>query len=134
MLMWRLDAPIPNKSFPSFYHVRFWTVAFIVISNAEMARRGVRGGARTSSTACRNTPARLALAQAKNDLLRQRVLDLETALDRRERAAKFAQTKAITEIARFKGEEQELQLKLRQMWTGTTTRSPRRVPDLRQAA
>ncbi|MCK1641662.1 hypothetical protein IVA95_29995 [Bradyrhizobium sp. 157] len=60
--------------------------------------------------------AELALAQAENDLLRQRVLDLETALARQESAAKSAQTKAISEIARLKEKNTELQSQLRQMW------------------
>jgi hypothetical protein len=95
----------------------FGPVAFIVISNAEWhARWRTRRSADIEALRAATTKAELALAQAKNDLLRQRVLDLETALERRESAAKFAQTKAITEIARFKEKNKELQLKLRHMW------------------
>jgi hypothetical protein len=60
--------------------------------------------------------AELTLAQAENDLLRQRVLHLEMALARRESAAKSAQTKAISEIACLKEKNKELQSQLRQMW------------------
>ena len=59
--------------------------------------------------------AELARAQAENHLLRQRVLDLEKALVRRESAVKSAQTKAASEVARLR-EKKELQVKLRHMW------------------
>ena len=57
------------------------------------------------------TKAELALAQAENGLLRQRVVDLETALARRESVANAAQTKTASEVAR-----QELQFELRHRW------------------
>ena len=60
--------------------------------------------------------AELARAQAENHLLRQRVLDLEKALVRRESAVKSAQAKAASEVARLKEKNKELQLKLRHMW------------------
>jgi hypothetical protein len=66
-------------------------VAFIVRSNAERQAR-------------------------RRALLRQRVLDLEKALVRRESAVKSAQTKAASEVARLKEKNKELQLKLRHMW------------------
>jgi hypothetical protein len=95
----------------------FGPVAFIVISNAERrARRRTRRSANIEALHAATAKVELALAQAKNDLLRQRVLDLETALARRESAAKFAQTKAISEIARLKEKNKELQAQLRQMW------------------
>ena len=47
---------------------------------------------------------------------RQRILDLAAALARRERAAKSAQTKTASEVARLKGKNKELQFKLRHMW------------------
>ena len=62
------------------------------------------------------TKAELALTKAENHLLRQRVLDLEQALARRESAAKSAQTKAASEVARLKEKNKELQSQLRQMW------------------
>ena len=62
------------------------------------------------------TKAELALTKAENHLLRQRVLDLEQALARRECAAKSAQTKAASEVARLEEKNKELQFKLRQMW------------------
>ena len=61
------------------------------------------------------TKAELALTKAENHLLRQRVLDLEQALARRESAAKSAQTKAASEVARLEEKNKELQFKLRQM-------------------
>jgi len=42
--------------------------------------------------------------------------DLEKALVRRESAAKSAQTKAASEVARLKEKNKELQIKLRHMW------------------
>jgi hypothetical protein len=88
-----------------------------VISSAErQARWRTRRSADIEALRAATTKAELALAQAKNDLLRQRVLDLETALARRESGAKFAQTKAISEIARLKEKNKELQAQLRQMW------------------
>ena len=62
------------------------------------------------------TKAELALTKAENHLLRQRVLDLEQALARRESAAKSAQTKAASEVARLEEKNKELQFKLRQLW------------------
>jgi len=60
--------------------------------------------------------AELARAQAENHLLRQRLLDLEKALVRRESSVKSAQTKAASEVARLKEKNKELKFKLRQMW------------------
>ena len=48
--------------------------------------------------------------------MRQRVLDLEKALVRWESAAKSAQTRATSEVARLKEKNEERRLKLRQMW------------------
>ena len=48
--------------------------------------------------------------------MRQRVLDLEKALVRRESAVKSSQTKAASEVARLKEKNKELQVKLRHMW------------------
>ena len=62
------------------------------------------------------TKAGLALVQAENDLLRLRVLNLETELARRESAAKSTKTKAIRVIARLKEKNKELQSQLRQMY------------------
>ena len=60
--------------------------------------------------------AELARAQAENDLLRRRILDLEKALVHRESAVKSAQIKAASEVARLKENNKELRFKLRQMW------------------
>jgi hypothetical protein len=95
----------------------FEALAFIVISNAERQERWrATRDAEIESVRAATTKAALALAQAENDLLRQRVLDLETALARRESALRSAQTKAISEIARLKEKNKGLQSQLRQMW------------------
>ena len=62
------------------------------------------------------TKAELALSKAESHLLRQCVLDLEKALACQESAAKSAQTKAASEVARLKEKNKELQFKLRQTW------------------
>ena len=81
-----------------------------MISNAErQARwRAVRD-AEIEAVRAATIKAELALAHAENHLLRQRVLDLETELARRESAAKSAQTKAASEIACLKEKNKELQ-------------------------
>ena len=95
----------------------FQAVAFIVISNAERQERWrAERDAEIEAVRAATTKAALALAQAENDLLRQRVLDLETALARRESALRSAQTKAISEVACLKEKNKELQSQLRQMW------------------
>jgi hypothetical protein len=92
-------------------------VAFIVRSNAgRQARRRAKRDAEIEALRGAATQVELALSLAENDLLRQRVLDLETALAHRESAAKFAQTKAASEVARLKEKNKELQFKLRHMW------------------
>ena len=89
----------------------------IVIGNAErQACWRAKRDAEIEALRAATTKAELALTKAENHLLRQRVLDLETALDRQESAAKSAQTKAISEIARLKEKNKELQSQLRQMW------------------
>jgi hypothetical protein len=99
------------------YHVRFGPMAFIVISSAErQARWRTRRTADIEALRAATTKAELALAQAENYLLHQRVLDLENALACRESAAKSAQTKAASEVAHLKQKNEELQFKLRQMW------------------
>jgi len=91
-------------------------VVFIVISNAErQARWRAKRDAEIEALRAAIIKAGLARAQAENHLLRQRVLDLETALARRESVAKFAQTQA-SEVARLKEKNKELKFKLRQMW------------------
>ena len=87
-----------------------------MISNAErQARWRAKRDAEIEALRAAIIKAGLARAQAENHLLRQRVLDLETALARRESVAKFAQTQA-SEVARLKEKNKELQLKLRHMW------------------
>ena len=74
--------------------------ACTVISNAErQARWGAKREAEIEALRAAIIKAELARAQAENHLLRQRVLDLETALARRESAAKSAQTQAASEVA-----------------------------------
>ena len=87
-----------------------------MISNAErQARWRAKRDAEIEALHAAIIKAELARAQAENHLLRQRVLDLETALARRESVAKFAQTQA-SEVARLKEKNKELKFKLRQMW------------------
>ena len=86
-------------------------------SNAgRQARRRAKRDAEIDALRAAIVKAELARAQAENHLLRQRVLDLEKALVRRESAAKSAQTKAASEVARLKEKNKELQFKLRQLW------------------
>ena len=71
-----------------------------MISNAErQARWGAKREAEIEALRAAIIKAELARAQAENHLLRQRVLDLETALARQESAAKSAQTQAASEVA-----------------------------------
>ena len=91
--------------------------ACTVINNVErQERRGAKREAEIEALRAAIIKAELARAQAENHLLRQRVLDLEKALVRRESAVKSAQTKAASEVARLKEKNKELQLKLRHMW------------------
>ena len=97
-------------------YVKCRAVAFIVIGNAErQARWRAKRDAEIEALRAAIIKAGLARAQAENHLLRHRVLDLETALARRESVAKFAQTQA-SEVARLKEKNKELKFKLRQMW------------------
>jgi len=92
-------------------------VAFIVRSNAgRQARLRAKRDAEIEALRAAIIKAELARAQAENHLLRQRVLDLEKALVRRESAVKSAQTKAASEVARLREKNKELQVKLRHMW------------------
>ena len=87
-----------------------------MISNAErQARWRAKRDAEIEALRAAIIKAGLARAQAENHLLRHRVLDLETALARRESVAKFAQTQA-SEVARLNEKNKELKFKLRQMW------------------
>src|SRR6476620_11425342 len=105
--MWR------NESFP--FRLDFGLVAFMLIGNAERQARTKRD-ADIEALRATTTKAELALVQAENDLLRQRVRALETALARRESAAKSAETKAIRVIARLKEKDKERRSQLRQMY------------------
>ncbi|MGY2904711.1 hypothetical protein [Bradyrhizobium sp. URHC0002] len=88
-----------------------------MISNAErQARSPTVRDAGIETVRAATTKAELALARAENDLLRLRVLDLQTELARRESAARSTETKAISEIACLKENNKELQSRLRQMW------------------
>jgi hypothetical protein len=87
----------------------------MLIGNAERQARTKRD-ADIEALRAATTKAELALVQAENDLLRQRVCALETALARRESAAKSAQTKAIRVIARLKEKNNERRSQLRQMY------------------
>ena len=89
-----------------------------MISNAErQARWRTVRDAEFETVRAATTKAELALAHAENDLLRLRVLDLETELARRESALRSAQTKATNEVARLKEKNKELQSQLRQTWS-----------------
>ena len=88
---------------------------FIVISNAERQAR-TKPDADIEALRAATKKAELALVRAENDLLRQRIRALETALARRESAAKSAQTKAIRVIARLKEKNNERRSQLRQMY------------------
>jgi hypothetical protein len=95
----------------------FEAVAFIMLTNVKrQARWRAKRDAEIEALRAAISMAKLALAHAENHLLRQRVLDLERALARRESAAKSAQTKAASEVARLKEKNKELQFKLRHMW------------------
>jgi hypothetical protein len=90
---------------------------FIMISNAERQKRWrVKPDAEIEAVRIATTKAALALAQAENDLLRQRVLDLETAVASWENALRSAQTKADCEVACLKEQNKELQSQLHQTW------------------
>ena len=95
----------------------FQAVGFIMISNAErQARWRVKRNAEIEALLATTTKAELAMTQAGNHLLRQRVLDLETWLARRESALRSAQTKATSEVARLKEKNKELRSQLLQTW------------------
>jgi hypothetical protein len=87
----------------------------MLIGNGERQARTKRD-ADIEALRAATTKAELALVQAENDLLRQRVRALETALARQESAAKSAQTKAIRVIARLKEKNNERRSQLRQMY------------------
>ena len=88
-----------------------------MISNAErQARWRAKRDAEIEALRAATIKAELALAQAENHVLRQRILDLEAALARRESAAKSAQTKAKRVIARLKEKNNERRSQLRQMY------------------
>ena len=86
---------------PDFIILDIEAVALMLISNSVRQARTKRD-ADIEALRAATTKAELALVQAENDLLRQRVRALEAALARRESAAKSAQTKAIRVIARLK--------------------------------
>jgi hypothetical protein len=87
----------------------------MLIRNAERKARTKRD-ADIEALRATTTKAELALVRAENDLLRQRVRALETALARQESAAKSAQTKAIRVIARLKEKNEVRRSQLRQMY------------------
>ena len=88
-----------------------------MISNAERQKRWrVKPDAKIEAVRIAATKAALALAQAENDLLRQRVLDLETAVASWENALRSAQTKEDCEVACLKEQNKELQSQLHQTW------------------
>ena len=95
----------------------FEAVAFIMLTNVKrQARWRAKRDAEIEALRAAISMAKLARAQAENHLLRQRILDLETALARRESDAKSAQSQAASEVAHLKEKIKELQFKLRQMW------------------
>ena len=91
----------------------FEAVTFVLSSLKRQARSRAKPDAEIEALRAAIIKAHLARAQAENHLLRQRILDLETALARQESAAKAAQTEAVSEVARLKEKIEELQFELR---------------------
>jgi hypothetical protein len=90
---------------------------FIMISNAERQKRWrAKPDAEIEALRAATTKAALALAQAENDLLSQRILDLEAAVASREIALRSAHAKADCEVAFLKEQNKELQSQLHQTW------------------
>ena len=87
----------------------------MLISSA-IRRARIKRGADIEALRATTTKAELALVQAENDLLRQRVRALETVLALQESAAKSSQTKAIRVIALLKEKNNERRSQLRQMY------------------
>jgi len=88
---------------------------FIMISAAKPQKRWrAKPDAEIEAVRAAATKAALALAQAENDLLRQRVLDLETAVASLENALSSAQVEAHCEVACLKKQTKELQSQLHQ--------------------
>jgi hypothetical protein len=83
---------------------------FIMISAAKPQKRcRAKPDAEIEAVRAATTKAALALAQAENDLLSQRILDLEAAAASREIALRSAHTKADCEVAFLKERNKELQ-------------------------
>jgi hypothetical protein len=81
-----------------------------MISAAERQKRWrAKPDAEIEAVRAATTKAALALAKAENELLRQRVLDLEAAVASQEIALRSAQTKADCEVAFLKEQNKELQ-------------------------
>ena len=70
---------------------------------------GAKPDAEIAAVRAATTKAALALVRAENDLLRQRVFDLETAVVSRESTLRSAQTQAISEVAFLKEQNKGLQ-------------------------
>ena len=100
---------------PDFIILDIEAVALMLISNSVRQARTKRD-ADIEALRAATTKAELALLQAENDLLRQRLRTLEAALARQESAAKSAQTKAIRVIARLKEKNEVRRSQLRQMY------------------
>ena len=82
----------------------------IMISAAKPQKRWrAKPDAEIEAVRAATTKAALALAQAENDLLSQRILDLEAAAASREIAFRSAHTKADCEVAFLKEQNKELQ-------------------------
>jgi hypothetical protein len=90
---------------------------FIMISAAKPQKRWrAKPDVEIEAVRAATTKAALALAQAENDLLSQRILDLEAAVASREIALRSARTKADCEVAFLKEQNKELQSQLHQTW------------------
>jgi predicted nuclease with TOPRIM domain len=83
---------------------------FIRISAAKSQKRWrAKPDVEIEAVRAATTKAALALAQAENDLLSQRILDLEAAVASRENALRSAHTKADCEVAFLNEQNKELQ-------------------------
>jgi|SoiMethySBSTD1v2_1073268.scaffolds.fasta_scaffold433970_1 hypothetical protein len=112
-LLFKCDILAKTRELPFALGRWSYDGACTVISNAE--RWDAKRDTEIEALRAAIIKAELLRAQAENHLLRQRVLDLEKALVRREGVVKFAQIQA-SEVARLKDKNKELRFKLRQMW------------------
>ena len=101
-------------SLPGTNHRNFIMLeTFIMISAAKRQKRWrAKPDAEIEAVRAATTRAALTLAQAENDLLRERILDLESAVASRETALRSAHAKADCEVAFLKEQNNELQTQI----------------------